>query len=136
MNRPVHPPLPLDDKLTANKRLSLFSLFTSLSTLVCCALPALLVAIGAGAALSTLVSNVPQLIWISNHKPEVFGLAGVMLLVAGYFQWRARNAPCPSDPELADVCRRARSNAKWIFWVSVIIYLIGAWFAFVAPLLI
>lgn len=34
---------------------SVLSLFASSSTLVCCALPALLVALGAGAALSSLV---------------------------------------------------------------------------------
>ena len=33
-------------------RLTWFSIFTSASTLLCCALPALLVALGAGAALA------------------------------------------------------------------------------------
>ncbi|HWT29160.1 MAG TPA: hypothetical protein VN084_06575 [Methylophilaceae bacterium] len=129
-------PLATDTALAASRRLNVFSLFTSFSTLICCALPALLVALGAGAALSTLVSNVPQLVWISDHKPEVFGAAGLMLLVAGYFQWRARHAPCPADPALAAVCRRARRNARWTYWISVGIYAVGAWFAFVAPLLL
>ena len=126
----------VDDRLMTSKRLNVFSLFTSFSTLICCALPALLVTLGAGAVLSTVVSNVPQLVWISNHKPEVFGLAGLMLLVAGYFQWRSRHAPCPADPAMAEVCRRARRHAKWTYWFSVGIYAIGAWFAFVAPLLV
>ena len=126
----------VDDPLVTSKRLNVFSLFTSFSTLICCALPALLVTLGAGAVLSTVVSNVPQLVWISNHKPEVFGLAGLMLLVAGYFQWRARHAPCPADPELAAVCQRARRHARWIYWISVAICATGAWFAFVAPLLV
>ena len=129
-------PMAVDETVTASKRLSALSLFTSFSTLICCALPALLVAIGAGAALSTLVSHVPQLVWVSEHKPEVFGLAGAMLLMAGYFQWRARHAPCPADPQLAAVCRQARRNAKWVYWISVAIYAVGAWFAFVAPLLL
>lgn len=130
------PSASLDQRVTASKRLSVFSLFTSVSTLICCALPALLVAIGAGAALSSLVSNMPQLVWVSNHKPEVFGLAGAMLVLAGIFQWRSRTAPCPPDPGLAAVCTQARRNAKVIYWVSVVIYATGAWFAFVAPLLI
>lgn len=134
MNQPATSSL--DGKVMSSRRLSVFSLFTSISTLVCCALPALLVTIGAGAVLSSLVSNVPQLVWISNHKPEVFGLAGSMLLLAGWFQWRSRNAPCPADPELAEVCRRARRNSKIVYWVSVATFLVGAWFAFVAPLLI
>ena len=41
---------------------SMVSLFASSSTLLCCALPALLVALGARAALSTVVSAVPQLV--------------------------------------------------------------------------
>lgn len=41
---------------------ALLSIATSSSTLICCALPALLVAIGAGATLAGLVTAVPQLI--------------------------------------------------------------------------
>lgn len=130
----AHDPMAMDEALSTSKRLSTLSLFTSFSTLICCALPALLVTLGAGATLSTLISHVPQLVWVSEHKPEVFGLAGTMLLVAGYFQWRGRNAPCPADPQLAAVCRQARRNAKWVYWISVAIYAVGAWFAFVAPL--
>jgi len=58
------------------KRANIVSLFTSGSTLICCALPATLVAIGSAATLVSLVSNFPQLVWISEHKALVFGLAG------------------------------------------------------------
>ena len=115
---------------------NIVSLFTSTSTLICCALPALLVAIGAGAALSSLVSTVPQLVWISEHKVPVFGFAGAMLLLAGQLQWHARNAPCPADPALAAACQRMRKNSLRIYWLSVAIFAVGAWFAFIAPLLI
>lgn len=119
-----------------SRLVNIVSLFTSASTLICCALPALLVAIGAGAALSSLVSTVPQLVWISEHKTPVFVFAGAMLLLAGLLQWNARNAPCPADPALADACQQARRNSLRIYWLSVAIFVIGAWFAFVAPLLI
>lgn len=120
---------------TAQKA-NILSLFTSGSTLICCALPATLVAIGSAATLASLVSNFPQLIWISEHKPLVFGLAGAMLAIAGYFQWQARNAPCPADPKLAAVCTKTRKNAVRIYWLSVGIFAVGAFFAFIAPLLI
>ena len=124
------------DKATAfSGKANVLSLFTSLSTLVCCALPALFVAVGAGAALAGLVSNVPQLVWISEHKGVVFGLAGTMLLLAGVLQWRARYAPCPADPQLAAACQRARRNSLRVYLLSLAIFAIGAWFAFVAPLL-
>ena len=120
---------------TAQKA-NLLSLFTSGSTLICCALPATLVAIGSAATLTALVGNFPQLIWISEHKPLVFGLAGAMLAIAGYLQWQARNAPCPADAALAAVCSKTRKNALRIYWLSVAIFGVGVFFAFVAPLFV
>lgn len=124
------------DVVTKSKLVNIFSLFTSASTLICCALPALLVTIGAGAALSSLVSTVPQLVWVSENKAPIFGFAGAMLALAGLLQWHARNAPCPTDPALAATCLQTRRNALRIYWASVAIFVIGAWFAFIAPLLI
>ena len=118
------------------KRANILSLFTSGSTLICCALPATLVGIGSAATLTSLITNFPQLIWISEHKPLVFGLAGAMLAIAGHLQWQARYAPCPADPGLADICRKTRINALRIYWISVAIFAIGAFFAFVAPYLL
>lgn len=112
---------------------SMLSIFTSSGTLVCCALPALLVVLGAGAALSGLVSTVPQIVWLSANKGLVFGAAAVMLAVAGVLQWRARLAPCPADPLLASACVRVRRTSMWIFAGSVAIFLMGALFAFVLP---
>lgn len=114
---------------------SLLALLTSGSTLICCALPALLVALGAGAALSSLVSAVPQLVWFSEYKEAVFGFATLMLLASGALQWRARSLPCPIDPALAAACTSTRRTAWRIYAVSVALYLAGAFFAFAAPLL-
>lgn len=125
-----------DKTMGISSKANVLSLFTSLSTLICCALPALLVAVGAGAALAGLVSNVPQLIWISEYKAPVFGIAAAMLLLAGVLQWRARSAPCPADPQLAEACQRTRRNSLRVYLLSLAIFAIGAWFAFVAPLLV
>jgi hypothetical protein len=114
---------------------SVVSLFTSGGTLICCALPALLVTIGAGAALSSLVSVFPQLVWLSEHKDWVFGIAGVALAIAGWLQWRARFEPCPADAALAAACMKTRRTSRVIYFVSVAIFLTGAFFAFIAPLL-
>ena len=114
---------------------SWLSIFTSTGTLVCCALPAALVAIGAGATLAGLVGAVPQLVWLSEHKVPLFALAGAMLAAAGYFQHRARFAPCPADPRLAAECERARRVSLRVYWVSLAIFATGFFFAFVAPAL-
>ena len=111
------------------------SIFTSTGTLLCCALPAALVAVGAGAALAGLVGAVPQLVWLSERKVPLFVIAGLMLALAGIFQWRARFAPCPADPALAAACMRQRRVSAWVYGVSVAIFLVGFFFAFVAPYL-
>ncbi len=123
------------DKMRLHSASTFFSLFTSGSTLICCALPALLVGIGAGASLAGLVGAFPQIVWLSEHKLGLFGLAGLMLAVAGWQQWRARSLPCPADPALAAACTRARTMSLRVYWVSVAIYAVGFFFAFVAPLL-
>ena len=114
---------------------SLASLFASSSTLVCCAIPALLVALGAGAALSSLVSIFPQVVWLSEHKEALFGFAGLMMIGSGVLQCRNRSAPCPMDPALRDACLKTRKTASYVYAASVVLYLIGGWFAFVQPLL-
>jgi hypothetical protein len=124
----------LDPALKANAAVSFISLFTSSGTLVCCALPALLVSIGAGATMAGLVTNFPQLIWLSANKVPLFIVAGTLLVVAGFMQWRARSLPCPADPALAAACTRARKISVWIYWFSVAIFAVGFFFAFLAPM--
>lgn len=114
---------------------SFLSLFTSAGTLLCCALPALMVALGAGAVMAGLVGSVPGLIWLSEHKIPLFAVAAVMLAAAGVLQWRSRSLPCPADPRLARACVRIRRVSAWIYAVSVLLFAVGALFAFVLPLL-
>jgi hypothetical protein len=117
----------------ASRGITWMTLATSASTLVCCALPALLVALGAGAVLASAVSVFPQLVWVSEHKIEVFVLAGAMLSVAGVLQWRAKSLPCPVDPTLRDACMRSRKISVVIYWISVATFAVGGFFAFIAP---
>ena len=87
--------------LTRNAALSAVALLTSSATLVCCVLPAVLVALGAGAALAGLLAAVPQLIWLSEHKQLVFGVAAIFLAASGAAIWYASSLPCPSNPVAA-----------------------------------
>jgi hypothetical protein len=111
------------------------TLFTSVSTLLCCALPALLVSLGMGAVLAGLASNIPGLIWVSEHKTAVFITAGLLLAGNGFIIWRNRNAPCPIDPKQRDACITGRTFSKNIYLISLGIYTIGFFFAYVAILL-
>ena len=112
---------------------ALVSLFAASGTLVCCAIPALLVALGAGAVLSSVVTAVPQLVWLSEHKAGVFAFAGAMLAISGALQWRNRFAPCPIDLRLRQACLRTRSLSLKVYVLSVAVFAIGGWFAFVQP---
>jgi hypothetical protein len=124
----------MTDNLKGHLLAPTISLFTSAATLVCCALPALMVSLGMGAVLAGLVSDFPQLVWLSKHKVEVFSLATVLLLLAGIMLWRARYLPCPIDPEQAKACNRLRIISWVIYWISVLIFTTGVFFAFIAPL--
>ena len=122
--------------LVKTKHLSYLSLFTSGGTLICCALPALLVGLGAGAVMVSLVSSVPQIVWFSEHKLGVFIFAGIMLSISGFLQWKARSLPCPSDNALAEICNKTRVNSLRVYYFSVTVFLIGGFMAFIAPWLI
>lgn len=80
-----------------------------------------------------LASNVPGLVWVSEHKTEMFLFAGTMLTLNGFLLWRNRNAPCPIDPKLRDACISGRRASKIIYSVSLGVFLIGAFFAYAAP---
>ena len=115
------------------KTISSLALLVSFSTLFCCFLPALFVTLGFGAVFAGLIGNFPQLIWLSEHKPLVFGTAALLISLAGYLQYRARRLPCPLDPEVADACRTTRRGSAWVFFVSVVMFSTGAFFAFLLP---
>lgn len=123
----------LDSAFKTNAVVAFLSLFTSSGTLICCALPALLVTIGAGATMAGLVTSFPQIVWLSEHKIGLFLVAGALLVAAGIIQWRARSLPCPADAALAAACTRTRKISAGIYWFSVVIYATGFFFAFIAP---
>jgi hypothetical protein len=119
--------------LTRNVGLATGALLASSATLVCCVLPAVLVAIGAGAALAGLVTAVPQLVWLSEHKTLVFGVVGSLLAISGTSLWITRGAPCPADPRLARSCRRLRRLSAMLYAAALLCLVVGAIFAFVLP---
>ena len=108
------------------------SLFTSVGTLLCCALPALFVTLGMGAALAGFIAQVPWITAISDYKVSLFALSGILILSSALLQWRARYSPCPADPAKARACTLLRKISWVILGLSAIIYAIGFFFAFLA----
>ena len=121
-------------KPTSNSRLlDGLALFGSLSTLVCCALPALLVSLGLGAVMASVANTVPGLVWMSENKALVFGVTFVMLAGNALYLYSQRNAPCPIDPRLRAACLTGRTWSVRVLYFSVFAYALGSYFAFVAP---
>jgi len=121
--------------LRRNLAFAVATLLASTGTLVCCVLPAVMVALGAGAALAGLVTHVPGLVWLSEHKAFVFALAAVLLTASGFMLLRARSLPCPSEPDAARACARLRRASSVVWSVAFALTSIGALFAFVLPAL-
>ena len=108
------------------------ALLGSVGTLLCCALPAVFVSLGAGAAMASLVTNVPQLVWLSEHKIPLFVFAAAMLAISAVATYLNRRAPCPVDPVQARSCKRVRRFAAGLFFTSLALYAVGFYFAFIA----
>jgi hypothetical protein len=125
----------VDPALSRNAGLAAGALLASSATLICCVLPAVLVGLGAGAALAGLVMAVPQLIWLSQHKGLVFGSAAALVLASGVALWHGRNLPCPVDPRAARACRRLRRISAVLYAIALGSFALGVLFAFVLPAL-
>ena len=107
------------------------SLFATASTWVCCALPILLVTVGAGAILAGITSQFPALIVLGAHKNWMFAMSGVLLAAAAGLTWRS-GQHCPTDPLLAQQCQRMQRWNKRVLWVSMIVWLFGFVTAYLA----
>jgi mercuric ion transport protein len=55
------------------------SLFSSFSTLICCALPSIFVLLGLGTTVASLLSAAPWLVSLSRHKIWTFSIAGRLI---------------------------------------------------------
>ncbi len=112
---------------------SYLSLFTSLSTLLCCALPSLLVLFGLGASVASFLSFMPWLVSLSHHKLWVFAISGALILLSFVQTYLiAPRLKSGADTCAADEpsCDRATRFSKIVLWISAVIYLIGFFTAF------
>lgn len=105
-----------------------FTLFVTSGTLLCCALPVVLVSVGLGAVVASLNYNIPGLMFLAEHKNWTLTLAGILLVFMAWVIWRP-NQTCPTDPNLAAACQQAKSWNQRIFWVSGVIWGIGLFFS-------
>ena len=112
--------------------LSYVSLFTSVGTLLCCALPSLLVLAGLGATVASTLSALPWLVALSRHKSWTFAISGTMIAASFvYTYWigpRLRARAC--DPQNPEACEVASRFSKAVLWLSAALFLTGLFVAF------
>ncbi len=117
------------------KLLSITALLGSVTTIFCCLLPALFVALGAGAAFAGIIGAFPQLTVLSEHKGLIFLGSAVLITLAAIAQRQAERAACPLDPKLAEGCRTAKSWSRVVLGLAATVHALGFFFAFVLPAL-
>ena len=113
--------------------LNYFSLFSSFSTLICCALPSFLVLLGMGTAVASLLSAAPWLVSLSRHKIWTFSIAGT--LIACSFVMTYVIAPRFLDGESCDAtdpttCGEVSKLSRLLLWGSALIYSGGFFVAY------
>lgn len=112
--------------------LSYFSLFTSVGTLLCCALPSLLVLFGLGASVASVLSSMPWLVTLSHHKVWTFGVSGILILLSFvhmyYIAPRIRSRGCNPDDPVS--CEITSTFSRALLWISAAMYAIGFFVAF------
>src|ERR1700722_4951360 len=114
--------------------LSYLSLFTSFGTLLCCALPSLLVLFGLGATVASVLVEFPGLVTMSHHKDWVFLVAGG--LIFGNFVYvyaiapklQIRGGAC--DPNKPATCQTTSRFSRIVLWCSAALYLVGCFTAY------
>jgi mercuric ion transport protein len=113
--------------------LSYFSLFTSLSTLLCCALPSVLVLFGLGGSVASMLSSLPWLAALSRHKVLTFGVSGILIACSFLSTYYAlpRLRPQECLPENPNACLESSKLSRILLWVSAVIYGVGFLVAFV-----
>jgi len=112
-----------------DKSVTLFTLFSTTGTLVCCAIPIIFVTLGMGSTVVAMTSSFPLLVTLSKYKIWIFLFSGVMLAISAWLMFRPGRY-CPTDERLYAACKKAHKWNKRIYWSSFIIWSIGFFAAY------
>lgn len=119
------------DETTTPRRWAWLVLFASSTTLICCALPILLVSLGLGAVSASLFASLPFLVTLAQHKAWMFAASGGVLSLTAWLLFRAGRS-CPADPGLAAQCEKVRHWNIRFYWASVAVWVAGFGTAYLA----
>jgi mercuric ion transport protein len=132
-------PLALEQRARRAALLNYFSLFSSFSTLICCALPSVLVLLGMGTAVASLLSAAPWLVSLSRHKIWTFSIAGTLIAASFVMTYviaprLRRDDVCAADDPTT--CGEVSKLSRVVLWGSALIWSGGFFVAYLlAPIL-
>ena len=109
--------------------ITFIGLFSSISTILCCALPIILVMLGMGAVFASLTSSFPVITWLAERFIYLFLLSSFLLLISGYLIF-IKPSYCPIDPKAAKLCHKLKNINKIVWWFSSIILIISLFFKY------
>ena len=132
MTTPADPPAPLQRAKRA-ALFNYFSLFSSFSTLICCALPSMLVLLGMGTTVASLLSAAPWLVSLSRHKIWTFSIAGALIWLSFLMTYLVaprlrRGETCEADDPTT--CGEVSKASRVILWASAVIWSCGFFVAY------
>ena len=85
-----------------------------------------------GATLAGLIGVFPYITFISDYKEYIFTISGILIFFGFFSQWSTKSFSCPSDPVKAKLCSKLRSFSWIILYISLTLFLVGFFFAFIA----
>lgn len=106
------------------RALSWITLLASTGTLLCCALPILLVSLGFGAVVAALTSSMPVLVTLAQYESWMFSVSGLLLSVTAWMLC-VRPQHCPDDADLAERCAQAGVWNRRVFWTASVVWVVG-----------
>ena len=119
--------------------LNYFSLFSSFSTLLCCALPSVLVLLGMGTAVASLLAAAPWLVSLSRHKIWIFAASGTFIACSFAVTYLIAPRLLPMDSCDANdptTCAQVSKLGRVLLWGSAGIWTCGFFVAYLlAPIL-
>lgn len=111
------------------------SLFTSLSTIFCCALPIILVTLGFGAVFASISAKFPLISILAQNANALFATATAFLILSGYFIF-FKNQSCPANKKQAELCAKTKKINKIIWILSATILIFSSFLKYILILII
>jgi hypothetical protein len=70
---------------------------------------------------------------LSQYKLSISVFAALMIAAAGFANYKTYHLPCPADPELGRACLQTRKRSRYVYYFSVLLFVVATTFTYVIP---